>query len=391
MKLYCFIFVSFLLSSSLAFSEEDGALEEEKTEQEADTKVAPPRVGHIDLEKHTQMALVEGLRKNEAIWLDVEYPLPEGSQASEPLKAQVLALQRPSQKAHKHGAVLLVPGTGQHADWPEVIRPLRSELPESGWLTFSLSLPATSTEQFPERKLSPKQYDELVLSDALKDAINRKGAPKSTTDEEIDGIEEGSPEETEEASQTEEEELASEETGAEDESVDDNASGGSEDDGPVDIDLADKQNEIKEIPYQDKVLTHVNAGMKHLQQQGYQNIILLAYRSSVNVALQYLKQQQGMISDKGFAAVLVDPVFEEDNQLDLSEILGNNFQAPILEIVNSEEDKQTVKARLASAKVSGASRYMQVDHAFRSSGMQKSLTRRIRFWLEKYAPGMIRP
>ncbi|KZZ39834.1 hypothetical protein A3755_24975 [Oleiphilus sp. HI0085] len=59
-------------------------------------------------------------------------------------------------------------------------------------------------------------------------------------------------------------------------------------------------------------------------------------------------------------------------------------------MVNSVEDESSVKARLASANVAGAINYMQVDYAFNlSEGPQKNLVRRIRYWLEKYAPGMI--
>jgi len=39
------------------------------------------------------------------------------------------------------GAVLLLHGMGAHPDWPEIINPLRSALPEAGWETLSIQLP----------------------------------------------------------------------------------------------------------------------------------------------------------------------------------------------------------------------------------------------------------
>ena len=39
------------------------------------------------------------------------------------------------------GGVLLLHGLGAHPDWPDVISPLRQELPEAGWATLSLQLP----------------------------------------------------------------------------------------------------------------------------------------------------------------------------------------------------------------------------------------------------------
>jgi len=38
-------------------------------------------------------------------------------------------------------AVILAHGMGAHPDWPEIINPLRSELPEHGWSTLSLQMP----------------------------------------------------------------------------------------------------------------------------------------------------------------------------------------------------------------------------------------------------------
>ena len=37
-------------------------------------------------------------------------------------------------------AVILLHGIGAHPDWPEVINPLRSYLPDQGWATFSIQM-----------------------------------------------------------------------------------------------------------------------------------------------------------------------------------------------------------------------------------------------------------
>ena len=39
------------------------------------------------------------------------------------------------------GAVILLHGRGVHPDWPQVIQPLRTQLPEHGWATLSLQMP----------------------------------------------------------------------------------------------------------------------------------------------------------------------------------------------------------------------------------------------------------
>ncbi|HAC68180.1 MAG TPA: DUF3530 domain-containing protein, partial [Pseudomonas sp.] len=52
-----------------------------------------------------------------------------------------LALLLPSARAKTAGTVVLVPGDGESADWPNVIAPVRQGLPTYGWQTISLSLP----------------------------------------------------------------------------------------------------------------------------------------------------------------------------------------------------------------------------------------------------------
>jgi hypothetical protein len=52
-----------------------------------------------------------------------------------------LALLLPAGRAKAAGTVVLVPGDGESADWPNVVAPLRQALPTYGWQTISLSLP----------------------------------------------------------------------------------------------------------------------------------------------------------------------------------------------------------------------------------------------------------
>jgi len=43
-------------------------------------------------------------------------------------------------------AVIVLHGIGAHPDWPDIIYPLRVNLPESGWTTLSLQLPILANE-----------------------------------------------------------------------------------------------------------------------------------------------------------------------------------------------------------------------------------------------------
>ncbi|TNF34101.1 MAG: DUF3530 family protein, partial [Gammaproteobacteria bacterium] len=44
------------------------------------------------------------------------------------------------------GAVLILHGRGYHPNWPEVVYPLRTGLPEHGWHTLSIQLPVLAAD-----------------------------------------------------------------------------------------------------------------------------------------------------------------------------------------------------------------------------------------------------
>ena len=63
----------------------------------------------------------------------------------------------------RKGSVLLLHGTGVHPDWPDVIYPLRSELPSSGWETLSIQLPvaAAGAEHAEYLRLFPEARERI--------------------------------------------------------------------------------------------------------------------------------------------------------------------------------------------------------------------------------------
>ena len=79
---------------------------------------------------------------SELVQQTLQVRLPETEQQS--LQAgdeTFLALWQPAHQAEAAGLVILLPGDGESADWPQAIGPLRRKLPEAGWHTLSLSLP----------------------------------------------------------------------------------------------------------------------------------------------------------------------------------------------------------------------------------------------------------
>jgi pimeloyl-ACP methyl ester carboxylesterase len=54
---------------------------------------------------------------------------------------EFFAIYTPAEGKIQRGGVILLHGLGAHPDWPDVISPLRTSLPESGWATLSIQLP----------------------------------------------------------------------------------------------------------------------------------------------------------------------------------------------------------------------------------------------------------
>ena len=54
---------------------------------------------------------------------------------------EFLCLFTPASGKQQRGGVILLHGMGAHPDWPDVISPLRKELPEAGWATLALQMP----------------------------------------------------------------------------------------------------------------------------------------------------------------------------------------------------------------------------------------------------------
>ncbi|VVQ14269.1 hypothetical protein PS918_05698 [Pseudomonas fluorescens] len=94
-------------------------------------------------------------------------PLPERSQEEaaalerkipaqeqQPLQAgsdTFLALWKPANTADPKGAVIIIPGAGETADWPQAIGPLRRNLPNAEWSSLSITLPDVQSDAIAPR------------------------------------------------------------------------------------------------------------------------------------------------------------------------------------------------------------------------------------------------
>ena len=88
-----------------------------------------------DVEKEQRWAdqIVDALLVGEEEWLEAD-------------GHKFLAIFTEDQSGAAKGGVIVLHGIGVHPDWPEVVQPLRSELPEHGWATLSIQMPILPNE-----------------------------------------------------------------------------------------------------------------------------------------------------------------------------------------------------------------------------------------------------
>ncbi|CAB1404862.1 FIG00953890: hypothetical protein [Pseudomonas fluorescens] len=66
-----------------------------------------------------------------------------------------LALWKPANTAEPKGAVIIIPGAGETADWPQAIGPLRRKLPDAQWSSLSITLPDLQSDAIAPRVVEP--------------------------------------------------------------------------------------------------------------------------------------------------------------------------------------------------------------------------------------------
>lgn len=363
--------------------DEDSDLAPQKTNSSGDSRRKPAYFA-----SERQQSLAKTAKASELLWLNLSYPDTD-------ITTQALALQQRQRLPEAQGAVLILHDLEQHADWPGLVHELRTQLPDSGWYTLSVNLPAGDLSTIPERQLGLKKHDRIEMTEALKNSLasrTQKAATKDNDPNELGNTNSENSEQsaTEDASDTDNASAPLPETEAAD------TESASSD--PIDINLselaekaAEEAPETPEIPYEQKALSHIQAGMQQLNDEGYRNNVIIAIGSSAELALRFLEPLAGEFEERGFALILIAPKLEERFQEDISESLGQEFLAPVLDLADGSEPDNAIlaKQRLRMARAAKIGRYTQTTlPALFSEHKQKMVIRRIESWLAVYAPGM---
>ena len=244
-----------------------------------------------------------------------------------------LALWKPANSAEPEGVVIIVPGAGENADWPQAIGPLRRKLPDANWGSLSLSLPDVSMDTLPPRVIE---------------------APKATVDTSSkDGSTAAKP-------------------------IEQAASAEAEGTDPAVVPGADEQDKTDAK----RIFDRIDAAVVFAQTQSARSVVLLGHGTGAWWAARYLSEKQPAQVQK---LVLVAGKTPVGRQPDLQQV-APALKVPTADIYYQDNalDRKNALARLQAAKRGKNEGYKQVSLKTlpgNSSAEQEQLYRRVRGWL----------
>ena len=256
-----------------------------------------------------------------------------------------LALFQPSIPAKARGILILVPGDGESADWPNVVAPLRNDLPTYGWDTLSLSL--------------PDPYDPLA-------ALRRTTAP-ADSDAQANAEQTPPP--------------VTGGTGAAPTPQTQAEAGSGE---PAQAATAPVDPEALANAHAERVLAHLAAGIDFALQQGTKPIILVGHGTGAYWAARYLAEKEPSDIHQ---LVLIDGSEPRDMPPRLVATMGKSD----LQIVDLVRQPNSVAAvsRKDRASQKGNKNYRQIElpvHFGDRADEQQQIMRRLRGWLDHLPP-----
>ncbi|MFL1417689.1 alpha/beta hydrolase family protein [Pseudomonas fildesensis] len=276
-------------------------------------------------------------------------PLPERSQEdADALQRQIpreeqqqlqagsdsfLALWKPANTAEPEGVVIIVPGAGESADWPQAIAPLRRKLPDANWGTLSLSLPDVSVDTLPPRVI-----------EAPKAAVDTSSKEGSTAAKPIEQA----------------------------------ASAEAEGTDPAVVPGADEQDKTDAK----RIFDRIDAAVAFAQTQSARSVVVLGHGTGAWWAARYVSEKQPAQVQK---LVMVAGKTPPGRQPDLQQ-LAPTLKLPTADVFYQDgaQDRKNALERVQAAKRTKNDGYKQVSLKTlpgNSVAEHEQLYRRIRGWL----------
>lgn len=248
------------------------------------------------------------------------------------LDEEVLTLFLPENSAQPQGVVLILHEEDAHPDWPTVVNPVRTLLPNYGWATMTVALPSPGPAIQPERTL---EAIEILSEMPEEDAEESEEAPAA---EEGEG--EG------------DEGLEDDAAPADDDEEGDELGGEEETPPPA------AEPEKPKAPLDERVKARIDAALVQLQSMNYEKIVLMGHGVGAAWWLGYLKDKP-LEPDQPLVMVQAR-LPAHDIGLDLPGLLGEQ-QRPVLDLyyADSRFTQQMAEQRRNFARRSGNPDYRQ--------------------------------
>ncbi len=244
-----------------------------------------------------------------------------------------LALWKPANTAEPRGAVIIIPGAGETADWPQVVGPLRQKLPDAEWSSLSITLPDLQGDAIAPRVIEP----------AAAPKAPETGSKDATTAQPIEQA----------------------------------AGGEAEVADQVVAETTEEQNKADA----ERIFARIDAAIGYAEQQSARSIVVLGHGTGAYWAARYLSERQSAQVEK---LVMVDvraPVKAKPPLVELTPTL----KLPTADIFYMDKplDRQAALERMQASKRLKGSTFSQVAlHALPDNkAEQEQLFRRVRGWL----------
>ncbi|ANI56977.1 MULTISPECIES: alpha/beta hydrolase family protein [Pseudomonas] len=249
-----------------------------------------------------------------------------------------LALWKPANTAEPKGAVILIPGAGETADWPQAIGPLRRKLPDVEWSSLSITLPDLQSDAIAPR---------VVEAPAAAKTAD-PGSKDSTTAEPIE-----------------------------------QAAGG-------EADVADKvvaeSTEEQSKADAERIFARIDAALAYAEQQSARSIVVLGHGTGAYWAARYMSERQNSQVEKLVLVAAQTPAKAQPQLVELTPTL----KLPTADIFYMDKalDRNAALERMQASKRLKTSAFSQV--ALKAlpdnKAEQEQLFRRVRGWLNPQSP-----
>ncbi|WP_434562006.1 alpha/beta hydrolase family protein [Pseudomonas sp. R1-6] len=252
-----------------------------------------------------------------------------------------LALWKPANTSEPEGAVIIIPGAGETADWPQAVGPLRKKLPDAQWSSLSITLPDLQGDVIAPRTVETPPE--------TKPADVAAAAPDATTAAPIEQVTGG---------EAEAADAAIAETGEEHANAD-----------------------------AERIFARIDAALAYAEQQSARSIVLLGHGTGAYWAARYLSEKQPSQIERFVMVAAQTPVTAKPGLAELTPTL--KLATADIFYMDKPLDRNAALERLQASKRLKGSTFSQValKAVPNRSAEQEQLFRRVRGWLNPQNPG----